>query len=188
MIYVLLAVAVLASQGAVLILSRWQRKKLVAMTAILALFPLVESFGGPIHYRPAPETPAVYRWLADVPGPVPIVELPLPDVRRQRNNAVYLYWSTTHFKPMANGFAAFVPPVYVELAQTMRSFPDDRGVEALRRLGFHYVIFHRDRYLRSRAEELEGSLHRQPGLRRAYRTPNETVYEILGNSNREGLR
>jgi hypothetical protein len=179
MIYVLLAVAVLASQGAAWVLSRWQGRKLVAMAAILTVFPLAESFGGPIHYRPAPETPPVYRWLADVPGPVPIVELPLPDLRRQRNNAVYLYWSTSHFKPMANGFAAFVPPVYVELAQTMKSFPDDQGVEALRRLGVRYVIFHRDRYLRSRAEDLAGSLHRQPGLRRVYRTPTETVYEVM---------
>jgi hypothetical protein len=111
---------------------------------------------------------------------VPIVELPLPDVRRQRNNAVYLYWSTSHFKPMANGFAAFVPPVYVELAQIMKSFPDDQGVEALRSSGFRYVIFHRDRYLRLRAAELEGRLHRQPGLRRVYRTDNETVYEVTG--------
>ncbi len=179
MIYVLLAAAVLAGQGAALVLSRLQGKRVLAMAAVLAVFPLMESFGGPIPYSSAPETPAVYRWLADVPGSTPIVELPLPDVRRQRNNAVYLYWSTSHFKPMANGFAAFVPPVYAELVQSMKGFPDDQGVEALRRLGFRYVIFHRDRYLRFRAEQLEGRMHRQNGLRRVYRTQNETVYEVM---------
>ncbi len=187
-IYVFFAAAILASQGAAFVLRRLPGKRGYAVATILAVFPLIESFGGPRPYTSAPELPAVYQWLADLQGPVPIVEMPLPEARRQRDNAVYLYWSTSHFKPMANGFAAFVPPVYVELAQSMTAFPDDHGVAELRRLGFRYVIFHRDRYLRFRAEQLESRMNEQRGLRRVHQTQNETVYEVMGWANREELK
>jgi hypothetical protein len=177
-IYVLLALAILAAQGAALILRRFQGKKVYAMAAVLVVFPLVESFGGPVPYTSVPDTPAVYRWLAEVPDPAPVVELPLPEVRHQGRNALYLYWSTSHFKPLANGYGTMAPPVYGELVRAMREFPDERGVAALRRLGFRYVILHRDLYLRFRAAHLEGRMNAQLGLRKIYRTQNETVFEV----------
>jgi hypothetical protein len=178
-IYVLLALAVLAAQAAALILRRFQGKKVYAMAGVIVLFPLVESFGGPVPFTSAPETPAMYRWLAAVPDPAPIVELPLYEVDRQGRNALYLYWSTSHFKPLANGYGTMVPKVYGELVKEMKDFPDDRGVAALRRLGFRYVILHRDLYLRFKAARLEARMNAQLGLRKIYRTQNETVYEVV---------
>lgn len=174
-IYVLLAVAVLAAQGAAILLRRFPVKLLAP---ILIVFPLVETFGGPIPYARAPEVPEVYRWLAREEGPVPVVEMPLPQPKRQRDNAVYLYWSTTHYKPLANGYATAVPKVYAEIAEAMKTFPDPDGVELLRRYGFRYVILHRDRYLRTRAARMEEGMNGEPGLRRIYRTENESVFEI----------
>ncbi len=174
-IYVLFAVAILAAQGAAIVFRRYPMKWLVP---ILIVFPLVESFGGPIPYARAPEVPDVYRWLADLEGPVPVVEMPLPPPKRQRDNAVYLYWSTTHFKPLANGYATVVPPVYAEIAESMKRFPDPAGVTLLKDLGFRYVILHRDRYLRARAARIEEGMSAEPGLKRIYRTQNETVFEL----------
>jgi hypothetical protein len=178
-IFVLLALAVLAAQGAALLLRKLRGKKVYAIAGVLVVFPLVESFGGPITYTTVPETPAVYRWLAAVPDPAPIVEIPLYEVNRQGRNALYLYWSTSHFKPLANGYGTMVPPVYGELVEEMTDFPDDRGVAALRRLGFRYVILHRDLYLRLKAARLEARMNAQPGLKKIYRTQTETVYEVV---------
>jgi len=170
------SLAILAAQGAAILLRRFPSK---ALAAVLIVFPLVESFDGPAPYTTAPEVPPIYRWLSEIPGPVPVFELPLPPVKRQRDNAVYLYWSTTHFKPLANGYATLVPPVYAEIADAMPRFPDAAGVALLKRLGFRYVILHRDRYLRARAAGMEQRMSAAPGLRRVFRTANETVYEVL---------
>ena len=48
----------------------------------------------------------------------------------------------------------------------------------LKRLGFRYVILHRDLYLRDRAAEMERQLNALSGLTRVHRTENETVYEL----------
>lgn len=174
-IYVLFAVAILAAQGAVIL---FRRAPVRVLAPILVIFPLVESFGGPIPYATAPALPDVYRWLVEEEGAVPVVELPLPPVERQRDNAVYLYWSTEHFKPLANGYATVVPPVYAEIAESMKRFPSAAGVSRLRRLGFRYVILHRDLYLRARAARMERRMMAEPGLKRIYRTENESVFEI----------
>jgi hypothetical protein len=178
-IYVLLAAAILAGHTAAVLLGRCKPRKGLAIGAALMIFPLVESFGGPAPYTRAPETPAVYRWLAHVPGPTPVVELPLYAGRDLSHNAPYLYWSTWHFKPLANGYATLVPPVFAELVRVMSGFPHDAGVATLRRYRFRYIILHRNLYLRRQAAALERRMSSQSGLRRIYRTENETVYEIL---------
>jgi len=178
-IYVLLAVAVLAAQGALLLLRRIPGSAFPWAASLLALTPLLESLSNPIGYTRAPPIPSVYEWVARLPGGTPLVELPLPEVKRQRENAVYLYWSTTHFQPLANGYGTVVPPVYAEIASTVEAFPGGAGTSRLSELGFRYVIFHRDRYLRSRGAELERRLEADPALSVAHRTEDAMVYEIV---------
>jgi hypothetical protein len=179
-IYVLMAVAILAAQGAALLLRRASGAARGWLAGMLAFIPLVESFSGPIGYTRAPAIPSVYEWVARLPEETPLVELPLPEVKRQRENAVYLYWSTTHFQPLANGYATVVPPVYAEIAEALEDFPSAAGVAKLNERGFRYVIFHKDRYLRTRATELERRLDAEPGLEEAHRTGDAVVYEVVG--------
>lgn len=178
-IYVLLAVAILAAQGAALLLRRFPESLRPGAAAVLGLAPLLEAFSGPIAYTRAPAIPSVYQWVAQLPDGTPLVELPLPEVKRQRENAIYLYRSTAHFQPLANGYGTVVPPVYAEIAATLEGFPDAQGTRRLFELGFRYLIFHRDRYLRSRAMELERRLEAEPGLSAAHRAEDAIVYEIL---------
>ena len=179
-IYVLMAVAILAAQGAAFLLRRAPGAVRAWTFGVLALMPLVESFSGPLGYTRAPATPAVYAWVARLPAGTPLVELPLPEVKRQRENAVYLYWSTAHFQPLANGYGTVVPPVYAEIAAALEDFPDAAGTAKLREEGFRYVVFHKDRYLRARATELERRLDAEPGLNEAHRTEDAIVYQLVG--------
>jgi hypothetical protein len=178
-VYVLLAVAILAAQGAALLLRRTPGRTHFWVAPILAVTPFLEAFSGPIAYTQAPPVPPVYDWVARLPAGTPLVELPLPEVKRQRENAVYLYWSTTHFQPLANGYGTVVPPVYAEIASTIEDFPHPEGTARLAELGFRYIVFHRDRYLRSRAAELERRLDAEPGLSAAHRTEDAIVYEVV---------
>jgi hypothetical protein len=146
---------------------------------VLASIPFLESLSGPIGYTAAPPIPAVYTWVARLPEGTPLVELPLPEVKRQRENAVYLYWSTTHFQPLANGYGTLVPPLYAEIASALEDFPNAAGTARLGELGFRYVIFHKDRYLRARAIELERRLDAEPGLSAAHRTEEAIAYEVV---------
>jgi len=187
-IYVLMTVAILAAQGAAILLGRVPGRARAWAFGTFVLMPLVESFSGPIGYNRAPATPAVYAWVAGLPAGTPLVELPLPEVKRQRDNAVYLYWSTTHFQPLANGYATVVPPVYAEIAAALEDFPDAAGVAKLAEGGFRYVIFHKDRYLRTRAMEIERRLDAEPGLSEAHRTEDAIVYEVVGLQSPASLR
>jgi hypothetical protein len=118
--------------------------------------------------------------LAAQPDPAPIAELPLPAPRdRLHVNALYMLWSTAHWKPMVNGYSAFVPPLYGRLAENLADFKESAGFERLQQLGVRYVILHRNLYLRERALAIERDLDAQPGLRRVERTATETVYELL---------
>jgi hypothetical protein len=183
-IYVLLAAAILAAQGAVILMRRAPGKIRMAALCLFALVPLLESFAGPIPYNRAPPIPTVYEWVARLPKGTPLVELPLPEVKRQRDNAVYLYWSTTHFLPLANGYGTVVPPLYAEIAAALEDFPHAAGTAKLAEYGFRYVIFHKDRYLRTRAMELERRLDAEPGLSEAHRTEDAVVYEVVGLQSR----
>ena len=175
-ILVLFSLAVLASWGAAFLLRRSRR-----LAGLLIALPLVESFGGPIPYARAPvEPPAVYTWLQSMPGSIPIAELPLPLAPLDRaRNATYMLWSTTHFKPLANGYSALVPPSYDELARAIVDFPSESAVQALRARGIGLVVFHKDLVLRERAREVERQLEGTKGLRELYRTETEIALEVV---------
>ncbi len=97
------------------------------------------------------EPPAVYRWLADQPGPTPVVHLPMLDVggleRRPRyHESIYMVYSTLHWKPLVNGYAGIEPARYVKLRELARGFPSRELLDALREIGVRYVVLHRGGY------------------------------------------
>jgi hypothetical protein len=99
-----------------------------------------------LDLTPVPLRPPVYRWLASRPSG-PIVELPMPaTIGETPDEARYLYFSTFHWHDLVNGYSGFFPKSYVDLLEVMRSFPDDRSLEALRRRGVEYLVVHEDLY------------------------------------------
>jgi len=182
-IFVFLALAVLAGAGAGGLVRRLRDRSRVlsAVTlAILPILPLLETIGTPLQFRQAPvEPPEAYRWLAAQPAPSPIVEFPFPRARnRTHGNTLYMLWSTVHFRPMANGHSALVPPSYFQLASALQDFPTPSGVAELRRRGIRYIILHRDLYLRHVADRMEERLDRTPEVVRVFRGENESIYEL----------
>jgi hypothetical protein len=91
------------------------------------------------------ELPQVYRWLRDEPSVKSLVELPLYGDSRENN---YLYASTLHWKPIANGYSGYMAPSYDELANHIFRLPGVVGFDLLRKLNISHIVVHAEPPLR----------------------------------------
>jgi hypothetical protein len=55
-----------------------------------------------------------------------------------------MYYSTLHWKPMANGYSGYLPPIHGEILRRMRRVPDREGLAFLRSLGISHLLIHLD--------------------------------------------
>ena len=83
--------------------------------------------------------PPVYAALARVPDAV-VAELPFPEPERVAANAAAVHASTTHWRPLLNGYSGYTPKSYVEHYLAFQGFPDPTAVEALRRAGVTHIV------------------------------------------------
>ena len=140
-VLVAFSLAVLAGYGA----ARVRRRGVIAT---LACAVLAESLSIPMPLRTFPASPPpVYADIArDNPDDGTIVELPMiysADPRFQ--DQIYMYYSTFHWQKLVNGYSGFFPPSYLEAAAILRTFPDNRSLEALAARHTRYVVIHGER-------------------------------------------
>jgi hypothetical protein len=90
-------------------------------------------------------TPAVYRYVAQLPASATIAELPLGepafDVR-------YMFYSTTHWKRLVNGYSGGAPLEYEFLTEALKdaSTRPDRAWQSLAASAATHVIVHEGSY------------------------------------------
>jgi hypothetical protein len=124
------------------LVTRWPRAVRIAVVTLLAIVLPLEHWQPPLYGSRLPvgdEVPAVYRWLA-TEGAGPVVELPL--YAKKRFWALYLYFSTYHWRPLPIGRTSFYPPSHELLAATLARFPDEMSIEALDRLAVRTIAVH----------------------------------------------
>lgn len=151
----LCALAILASFGAA-----WLERVGAAhgvrpglLLAIVLALIIVDGWSAPLPLVAVPrDTPAVYRLVNGLDAGA-IVELPVPQLDRLPGfDPQYEFWSTTHWKPLVNGYSGYIPPAYVRTLARMKAFPDDSSIETLREAGARYIVVHESLY--PTAEEL----------------------------------
>jgi hypothetical protein len=98
------------------------------------------------------EFPDVYGWIRGRPEIRALVEVPL---HPNWTETAYMYYSTVHWKPLANGYSSFVPPSYDELARKVVLLPDGDGFETLETLGISHLVVHSDLLARRAPGESE---------------------------------
>lgn len=140
--FVSLSLAFFAARG----LDAWMRsarsKVRLTLTAALPLLLAVELAPIPPRWIPLlteERFPPVYAWLRDRPEVTALVELP---IRRNARETRYMYYSTLHWKPIANGFSGHHPPSFWELTEIVRDLPDEAGLALLRRMGISHIVVH----------------------------------------------
>ena len=142
-IVVALALSVLAGVG-VTRLARGRRTG--AVTATLVLVALAELAAVPYPHHAAPRFPAAYKMLAQLP-PGPVAEFPYFNRRMEYpRHSYYLVGSTTHWRPLVNGYSDLIPQDFRTEADDLAGFPSRSAFELLDRREARYVLFHRQFY------------------------------------------
>jgi hypothetical protein len=134
-----------------------------------------------VDTRQAP--PAVYAWLATVPGETAVVELPMFGIggvfeRPAYHESIYMVRSLAHRKRLANGYAGIEPPHYARLRELSRRFPETPFLDELRRIGVRYVVLHRGGYGPNRWARLEAGLAEATSLVEVARFGGDRVFEL----------
>lgn len=144
---VLMGVALLAAVGVAALTRRLAgRVAATSVTAFVLLLIAGESASVVTVMRMPAAAPPVYTWLSTVPPTVVAhVPLPRPDAL-PGPEADFQYYAQYHKHRLVNGNSGFYPPGYLELLDRARSFPDDRAMAELRRLGVEYLLVHEQYY------------------------------------------
>ncbi|MFN8602865.1 MAG: hypothetical protein U0842_20560 [Candidatus Binatia bacterium] len=127
------------------------------------------------------DTPPVYRWLAQQPGDGAVLEIPGSaidgDLVGNLRNAEYMLASTTHWRPILNGFSGYEPPSSSFLTAAIRRLPDPRALDALvKSVDVRWIVLHRDRLAGS--EIARWANVDVPGLARVATFGDAEVYEV----------
>jgi hypothetical protein len=90
-------------------------------------------------HRVWPQPPPIYT--ADIPArPSVLAEFPTSvDVPLVTNAVPFLYFSIWHWWPMINGYSGFTPRGYEPLMESLRDFPAQAAIDALRIRGVSHV-------------------------------------------------
>ncbi|HEY0555846.1 MAG TPA: hypothetical protein VGG20_16445 [Thermoanaerobaculia bacterium] len=188
-----LTVVFFAARGVDLLLRRLPGPRArTAVAVALALLLAVELCPRRIGWEKLPreeELPRAYAWLRDQPSVKALVELPMWGDSREN---AYLYASTLHWKPIANGYSGYMAESYTELASHIPFVPHADGFALLRRMGITHIVVHAEtpRQLRMLArwrERLGTGPERE--MERVYAEENEgiSIYRVLeGDHGRAG--
>jgi hypothetical protein len=179
-ILVLLALGPLAGWGVARILTKARRWKPWIGCAFVAIALLeYQTYSLARFLPPKPDVAPVYSWLAAQDGDVGVLELPIhEEITRE---AIRLYNSTIHWKPLANGFSGWWPNDYWVLVGRMRYFPTARNLQYLEREApVRFILVHYGEYTERQAQMLEDNIERyRERMPLRVRFGDDAVYELL---------
>ena len=175
-----LVLTVLAGFAVAHLLARLRRPVAgaIAIAAVacaeLATMPLTQ-------FRDAESPSPIYARLAALPWG-PVVEFPFWYQRSDYpRHAYYMLNSTSHWRPLVNGYSDHIPADFRASAVPLSSFPTRESFLILGKAGARYVIFHTDMYdSRLRARLLERLQTYSAYLRPLGQEGPVWLYEIVG--------
>ena len=110
---------------------------------VLVVLVSAEYVNRPNNLKYRHEASEVYTWLRDAPDGA-VLEWPIPRNEIDRwSEATRVLHSTTHWKPLFNGYSGFTPPQHTAMIQELAGLPDDRSLRALTELKIAYVVCHK---------------------------------------------
>lgn len=155
-------------------------KIFITSVALFILLFVEFSFTTPKSYKSLLPAPAVCSWLKDQPPSQTYLELP-SGVSLLENNwdAIYEYWSISHFQKMINGYSGYSPRVHQELNKRLLDFDlDISDLQAAKDYGATRLIFHFGFYPPAFKEKIIHLLPSGDFANLIYQSENDYVYQI----------
>jgi hypothetical protein len=157
------------------------RRRLVAVSLVVLV---IEALPSRLVTVIAPRPTSANRSLAGGHGAV--LALPTAEIGPTgvpTNESVYLeptqmYLSTVNFRPLVNGYAAFVPDNYLKLIGQVQDLPSVPAFAALRGAHVTTLVVQTELVKNSRWRDVSGRLDRWPGVRLTASSPGVRVYDI----------
>jgi len=159
--------------------SPWGRR---ALAAVFALVLAAELTPHRLHWSALPreeEVSDAYRWIAREPSVKAVIELPIHDNSSENE---YLYNSTVHWKPIANGFSGYDPPSHRALVERIHFLPEQDGLDLLREVWITHLVVHVDNPRReARLRDWDQRFASGPGrqVERVYQSEDISIYRVL---------
>lgn len=175
-ILVILSVTILAGMGINYILNRinhikWRR---LAGGGILS-FVLLELINiPPFHYIDLTNIPLPYKWLAEQPGDISVVEYPW-ERGAEQTSIDYQFYQRIHKKKLVNcGIEGSLGDAFRKECY----YPSRRETtELFAYLGVDYMILHKNSY----SDDYLVQIDKNPGLKLIMEFPDEKVYKIISD-------
>jgi hypothetical protein len=169
-VFVQLGLALFAAWGFARLLERALPRPAMAALLLVGVSGVLiaEYTNRPLPLQRAATKPSTLsRWLLQQPATTVVLELPVPKSDELPGlDPHYVFESTFHWRPLINGYTAFVPPRYMRFIQRMESFPDtELATNTLRKCGADVIVVH-TKWLKTRNEmESVFWLKQQPDFR-----------------------
>ncbi len=166
---------------------QWMDSASTRRRLVLAILPAVcvlEYVSVPIELEAAPvqsPVPAVYAWLRDQPGRVPVLELPSNSFL---HNVKYVFHSRLHRKEIVNGYSSFHPPLFSwKLDGPPARVLEEEPMEVLREIGVTYLIVHEKLMKKNELADFRKVMEQQGTnfVSSVARFNKDVVYEIRGH-------
>lgn len=141
-----------------------RRLRAVLLTLLCGTF-LAETFSAPLHLRKIDDQSVIYRELRRWSGP--LLELPSTGFFEQgydSNQLNYTFWSTLHWRSIANGYCHFAPASFHGVMRRAVEFPSPGSLDFLSDIGISQVLVHFNLYPPGRVESLRTELLANPRL------------------------
>jgi hypothetical protein len=156
-----------------------RRRQMIAGLAVAGI-ALLELNTAPFPWHRTAPFPRPYLMLARLPRG-PVAEFPFYGGRIAYHlHTQYMFFSTTHWQPLVNGYSDHIPADFRKNAFVLDSFPSTDTFALLKQYGVRYVGIHwdmfgpREQEIRSRLEPF------RPYLRELASDRMMSLYEVVG--------
>lgn len=125
---------------------------------------------------PAADAPRVYTAVRQLPRHAVLIEFPFGDGEYDRRA---MYYSTTHWRPLINGYSGFYPPDYARLTHFLSDLPGrpELARETLRHAGVTHALVHEAGYLKDEGRRVS-SWFRESGAAEIFRDGSDVLFAL----------
>ncbi|MDH4218201.1 MAG: glycosyltransferase family 39 protein [Candidatus Aminicenantes bacterium] len=182
-ILVMLGLSVLAGYGMVRLMKVLKNRGRIILGLVVSGLLIYEFICVPLpSFEISREPKDVYRWLASDKEQYGVLEYPFETLQQDK---YYMYWSTFHWKNLANGSSGFNPRLITRLrrlAHEREAFPDKEFIEYIKtQVLVKYLILHLGDMTEKEKEDILENANRFSEDLKLVKTfdDNDHVFEVI---------